>query len=65
MSSGLLYPCGSVCMHNYTWNDTLTQFLCMQASLLSQLQHPNIVSYKESFQDQSGEKDIDTESVKM
>ena len=27
----------------------------VQASLLSQLQHPNIVSYKESFQDQQGE----------
>lgn len=26
----------------------------MQAALLSQLHHPNIVSYKESFQDSSG-----------
>ena len=26
----------------------------MQASLLSQLHHPNIVSYKESFQDSHG-----------
>ena len=27
---------------------------CLQASLLSQLQHPNIVSYRESFQDAVG-----------
>lgn len=28
--------------------------LCLQAALLSKLKHPNIVSYKESFQDEFG-----------
>ena len=42
------------------------KFLSTQASLLSQLQHPNIVSYKESFQDQYGESrqgNVDTHSL--
>jgi len=29
-------------------------FITLQAQLLSQLRHPNIVSYRESFQDEKG-----------
>ena len=33
---------------------SMYSFLTLQAKLLSQLRHPNIVSYRESFQDDSG-----------
>ena len=33
---------------------SMCSFLTLQAKLLSQLRHPNIVSYRESFQDDSG-----------
>ena len=37
----------------YYFNANLTE-ICLQAKLLSQLRHPNIVSYRESFQDDQG-----------
>ena len=35
-------------------SDSLGMFITLQAKLLSQLRHPNIVSYRESFQDEKG-----------